>query len=190
MTSSTSSGVIARTRLRLGTPALLTSTSVPPRSVSMRAARSASASSSPRSATHMRDSGEALRHCSRTSLSRSSRRAHRPTVAPASANASAVAAPMPDEAPVTMTFMVVSLDELRSLRVRDDGACRVEAEVAGLVEPEHLHELAQRQVLADDERELDDLAAVEVLLHPADELIIDVGRVGREASGVLDGHLL
>ena len=40
-----------------------------------------------------------------TSARRSSRRAQIPTVAPRRANAMAVAAPMPDEAPVTRTFM-------------------------------------------------------------------------------------
>ena len=52
----------------------------------------------------MREAGASERQASSTSTRRSSRRAQMPTVAPRCANATAVAAPMPDEAPVTRTF--------------------------------------------------------------------------------------
>ncbi len=96
-TSSMSSPVTGRRR---GAPALLTRTSMPSSSSQARSASAAAASVSDRSATHMRESGECVRQASRTSRSRSSRRATSPSVAPRSARVVARAAPIPDDAPV------------------------------------------------------------------------------------------
>src|SRR6478609_7779055 len=84
-------------------PALLTSTSIPPSSPSAHAANTPSPSRSARSTAHARDSGADAWQRSRTPASRSARRAQIPTVAPAFANATAAAAPIPDDAPVTRT---------------------------------------------------------------------------------------
>jgi hypothetical protein len=108
MTASTTSGVSSVTDLRFGMPALLTSTSTPPSSSSARRANDSIPSRSDKSTVHDRDSGECLRRRSSTSRSLSSRRAQMPTVAPRSANPSASAAPIPDDAPVTNTFLPAS----------------------------------------------------------------------------------
>ncbi len=103
ITASTVAASRAVTWRRLGIPALFTRTSTPPSSVMAATATASTAAESARSATHIRDSGAWTRQRSSTSASRSWRRATRPTVAPARASASAMPAPMPDDAPVTST---------------------------------------------------------------------------------------
>ena len=62
------------------------------------------ASRSPRSTGQARDRACARRHSASTSSSRSARRATSPTVAPRSASIGPSAAPIPEDAPVTMMF--------------------------------------------------------------------------------------
>ena len=97
----TSSSVRSSVCFRLAMAALLTRQSRPPKASQASRATVSARSRSPRSALHMRDSGECARHCSRTSSRRSARRATMPTVAPRSASCGARAAPIPDDAPVT-----------------------------------------------------------------------------------------
>ena len=106
ITDSTTSGVRSGTRRRFGMPALLTSTSMPPRSSSTCAANASMPSRSARSTVQLRDVGWRAR-----GRARAPRRAGRPggrrcrRSRPASANPSASAAPMPDDPPVTSTFL-------------------------------------------------------------------------------------
>ena len=103
MTSSTSAGSSASTARRFGIAALLTNTSIPPRSSHTRNVSSPNVAVSARSATHIVESAEVLRQSASTSARRSERRAISPTTAPWPASRRARAAPIPDDAPVITT---------------------------------------------------------------------------------------
>ena len=104
ITSSASAGVIVRTIRRLGTPALFTSTSTPPSSSVAVRAKSSSPSRSARSTAHILLSGACVAALARVPR-RGGRSAARrcPRSRRRRANATAVAAPIPDDAPVTST---------------------------------------------------------------------------------------
>src|SRR5262249_43178836 len=122
---------------RIGTPALLTSASRPPNASHASSATRTAASVSARSHTHIFALGP---QSACTSRSRSARRATIPTVYPCAASIRARAAPMPDDAPVTSTFMRASglsdetLPQRRALGVALARAQR--GEVADVEQPE------------------------------------------------------
>ena len=103
MSWSTSDHSTSGRRVVRTSPALLIKMSTPPSSSSTWAAKASMPSRSARSIVHARESGEDTRQSASTPSSRSRRRAQIPTTAPAPASSRAMAAPIPDEAPVTST---------------------------------------------------------------------------------------
>ena len=74
---------------------------------------------------------------------------------------------------------------------RDDASrVVVELQRAGLVEAEHLHEATHREVLADDQGQLDDLVGAELRAEPLHEVVADAGGVGAEVLRVLERDAL
>src|SRR3984957_15880129 len=104
MTLSTVSGSSWVTWRLFGMPALFTRMSTPPSSSIATEARPSTSAGTLRSTPHIRLLGLGVLHLSKVSFSRSARLAQIPTTAPSRASASAKAAPIPDDAPVTSTF--------------------------------------------------------------------------------------
>src|SRR5581483_10888948 len=96
---------------------------------------------------------------------------------PASASARASPSPMGRSTPVTSAASPASS---RPSAVK----------AARLVELQDLREAAEREVVADDDREVEDLGVAEVLAERHEELVVEVEVVEREPLGVLDGELL
>ena len=97
----TSSSDSASTRRRIGIPATQTSASIAPWRSSVPVTTARAASRSDRSHTTPSLHGAVARHSAMTASRRASRRATPTTVVPRAASACAVAAPMPEDAPVT-----------------------------------------------------------------------------------------